>query len=583
MKTYAVPISLVGAALVLSGALGLALAPETEWLPAANAGLGALLVAGAGALDPELFRHYGRWLNAFWGGIMVLAIVVMVNFLADRYPQRLDVTEGQLHSLAPLTVQTLESLGVEVEAMAFMEGGKNEALRGLLEQFSVHGGGRFSYEFIDPDRDPGRTRDYGVRAYNTLVVGAGEESRQRLTELTEKEITNALLKVVRNRREVVYVSVGHGERGFTDHEQDMKPLRQRLVEIDYSVRDSLFLAREGDVPDDCSALVIAGPRTPFLRTEVDAVRRYLARGGAVFLLMDPLHETGLEELIGEWGVEVGDDFVIDTSGIGSLFGLDFTIPVVTTYDGDHAIVRQHRSGVMTFFELARSVGLDSVAVATIQADASVLARTSDASWGEIDLSVLRDAGGERTVSLDDGDRPGPVGLAVAVHDTAGEGGRLVVFGDSDIATSRYFGLQGNGDLVLNALSWLVEDESLISIRPREAGYNPIALTEGQSDWIFWITVILFPGAVAVLGFVVVSRKGRWSLRDLVAAGLGVALSLGVLSLLNFIGDRYHLRVDLTEDQLYTLASETRQVLEQAEDDGRLVHVKTFMSDSSHRE
>jgi len=579
MKTYAVPISLVGAALVLSGALGLALAPETEWLPAANAGLGALLVAGAGALDPELFRHYGRWLNAFWGGIMVLAIVVMVNFLADRYPQRLDVTEGQLHSLAPLTVQTLESLGVEVEAMAFMEGGKNEALRGLLEQFSVHGGGRFSYEFIDPDRDPGRTRDYGVRAYNTLVVGAGEESRQRLTELTEKEITNALLKVVRNRREVVYVSVGHGERGFTDHEQDMKPLRQRLVEIDYSVRDSLFLAREGDVPDDCSALVIAGPRTPFLRTEVDAVRRYLARGGAVFLLMDPLHETGLEELIGEWGVEVGDDFVIDTSGIGSLFGLDFTIPVVTTYDGDHAIVRQHRSGVMTFFELARSVGLDSVAVATIQADASVLARTSDASWGEIDLSVLRDAGGERTVSLDDGDRPGPVGLAVAVHDTAGEGGRLVVFGDSDIATSRYFGLQGNGDLVLNALSWLVEDESLISIRPREAGYNPIALTEGQSDWIFWITVILFPGAVAVLGFVVVSRKGRWSLRDLVAAGLGGRRSLGVLSLLNFIGDRYHLRVDLTEDQLYTLASETRQVLEQAEDDGRLVHVKTFMSDA----
>ena len=212
MKTYAVPISLVGAALVLSGALGLALAPETEWLPAANAGLGALLVAGAGALDPELFRHYGRWLNAFWGGIMVLAIVVMVNFLADRYPQRLDVTEGQLHSLAPLTVQTLESLGVEVEAMAFMEGGKNEALRGLLEQFSVHGGGRFSYEFIDPDRDPGRTRDYGVRAYNTLVVGAGEESRQRLTELTEKEITNALLKVVRNRREVVYVSVGQDRK-----------------------------------------------------------------------------------------------------------------------------------------------------------------------------------------------------------------------------------------------------------------------------------------------------------------------------------------------------------------------------------
>ena len=578
MKTYATPISLVGATLVVSGGLALALAPGMEWLPAVNAGLGALLVALAGVLNPDLFRHYGRWLNAFWGGIMVFAILVMVNFLANRYPQRLDVTEGSLHSLSPLTVQTLESLEIDVEAIAFMEGGKDDVLRGLLEQFSVHGAERFSYEFVDPDRDPVRTRDYGVRSYNTLVIGATPDSRQRLTELTEKKITDALLKVSRNRREVVYVSVGHGERGFSDREQDMKPLLERLREIDYTVHDSLLLAREGEVPSDCSALLIAGPRTGFLRTEVDAVRRYLASGGAVFLLLDPLYVTGLEELIGEWGVEVGDNFVIDTSGIGSLFGLNFTIPVVTTYDGDHPIVRQHRSGVMTFFELARSVRLDSTAIRTIQADAAVLASTSEASWGEVDLSVLRESGGEQTVSLDDNDLPGPVGLAVAVHDSAGAGGRLVVFGDSDIATARYFGLQGNGDFVLNALSWLVEDESLISIRPREAGYRPIALTGGQSDLIFWLTVILYPGAVAILGFVVVSRKGRWSVKDLVAAGLGVVLSLGVLALLNFIGDKYHLRFDLTEDGLYTLSTDTRQVLEQAEGEGKLIQVKTFMGD-----
>ena len=578
MKTYATPISLVGAVLIIAGVLALVLAPGMEWLPVVNAGSGLLLVAFAGILNPDLFRHYGRWLNAFWGGIMVFAILVMVNFLANRYPQRLDVTEGKLHSLAPLTVQTLEALEVDVEAIAFMEGGTNESLRSLLEQFTVHGKGRFSYEFVDPDRDPERTRDYGVRNYNTLVIGAGPDTRQRLTELTEKEITNALLKVARNRREVVYVSVGHGERGFSDNEHDMKPLLERLQEIDYAVRDSLFLAREGEVPQDCSALLIAGPRSGFLPTEVDAVRRYLARGGAVFLLLEPLYTTGLEELLGEWGVEIGDDFVIDTSGIGSLFGLDFTIPVATKYDAKHPITRQHRSGVMTFYELVRSVRLDSTAIATIGADAAVLVTTSEASWGETDLSVLRESGGEQTVSLDDNDLQGPVGLAVAVHDTAGAGGRLVVFGDSDIATGRYFGLQGNGDFVLNALSWLAEDESLISIRPREAGYRPIALTEGQSDWVFWITVILYPGAVAVLGFVVVSRKGRWSVKDLAAAGLGVALSLGVLASLNYLGDRYHLRVDVTEDGVYTLSTETRQVLQQAEAEGKLIHVKTFMSD-----
>ena len=53
---------------------------------------------------------------------------------------------------------------------------------------------------------------------------------------------------------------------------------------------------------------------------------------------------------------VGDDFVIDTSGIGSLFGLDFTTPVALSY-GDHPVTRKHQ-GVMTFFQLGRSVRFD---------------------------------------------------------------------------------------------------------------------------------------------------------------------------------------------------------------------------------
>ncbi len=577
MKPYSTFASLVGAALLAAAGLAMLLEPEAVWLPAVNAGVGALLVAVSAVLNPDLFRQYGRWLNAFWGGLLVLAILGMVNFLADRYPQRLDLTEGRLHSLAPLTIETLEALDKEVEALAFMEEGEDEELRGLLEQYAVHGGGRFDFEFVDPDRDPARTQEYGVRAYNTLVLAAGAE-RQSLTELTEKEITNAMLKVLRDRRERVCFTVGHGERGVGNLESDLGLLAERLREIDYVVGDSLFLAREARVPEDCRVLIVAGPRSPFLGHEVEAVRSYLQRGGSLLVLAEALEESGLDELMGEWGVVTGDDFVIDTSGIGSLFGLDFTIPVVTTYDDRHPIARRHRSGVMTFYELARSVELDSAAVAANSATAAVLARTSSASWAETDLAVLDEgSGGDRTVRLDDSDRRGPVGLGVAVADTAA-GGRLVVFGDADFASNRYFDTQGNGDLALNAVSWLAEDEALISIRPRDPGFNPIALTEAQSDWIFWITLIIYPAAIAAAGFVVVSRSGRWSLRDLAAAGLGVALSLGVLGLLNYLGDRYHWRLDLTEDALFTLAPESLDLLREADDAGKYIQVRTFMSD-----
>lgn len=568
MKALTTPLGLVGAALMVAGGAAYLLNAESG-LALFNLALGALMVAAAGLSNPALFRQYGRWLNAFWGGIMVFGIVAMVNFLGNRYPERFDLTEGQLHSLADLTVETLKALDQDVHALAFMEGGENAALDLLLAELETYST-RFSYEFIDPDRDPSRTEDYGIRRYDTLVLESGDE-QQQITELAEREIVNALLKLTRERQDRIYLTVGHGERPLANQPDGLAQLQTQLGEIDYAVEDSLFLARAGAVPEDCAVLVVAGPRTPFFPVEVEAIRSYLAKGGAVLLLLDPLADSGLAELLGEWGVALGDDFVIDTSGIGSLFGLDFTTPVALSY-GDHPVTRKHQ-GVMTFFQLGRSVHFD----AGSGREGAALVMTSEAGWAETDLSVLTSEGNQ-TVKLDEGvDQPGPVSLAAAVRD-AEAGGRLVVFGDSDFATNQYFGVQGNGDLVLNALSWLAEDEALISIRPREPGHNPIALTASDSEWIFWLSVVLYPGLIALVGIVVVSRKGRWSLADLSAAGLGIVISLGIAALINFLGDRYHFRKDMTADALFTLSPDTHRLLAPLADNGQYVSVKTFMSE-----
>ena len=570
MKDYAIPISLVGAALIIVGGLAYLISPDTGSTGLVNAAVGLLLVVSAGFINADLFRQYGRWLNAFWGGIMVFGIVAMINFLSNRYAERLDLTEGQLHSLSDLTIETLQNLDRDVEALAFIDGGENADLELLLAEFSNRGS-RFSFEMIDPDRDPVRTEENGIRRYNTLLIKSGDKEQQ-ITELEEREITNALLKVTRERQDKVYLSVGHGERDPSNGPAGLGMLKERLQEVDYAIDDSLFLARAERVPRDCAVLVIAGPRTPFLPTEVAALRAYLREGGSVLALLDPLSESGLEGLLSEWGVSLGDDFVIDTSGIGSLFGLDFTTPVSVSY-GDHPITRKHR-GVMTFYQLGRSVGFSSDAAGPgFQGEA--LALTSEAGWAEKDLRVLQ-GDGDSTVKLDEGvDTPGPISLAVAVE---GESGRLVVFGDSDFATNQYFDYQGNGDLALNALSWLAEDESLISIRPRQAGYNPIALTDSQGEWIFWISVVLYPLSIAFVGLLVVSRKGRWSVTELAGAGLGIVLSLGIAALLNFLGDRYNFRHDMTADALFTLSDDSKRLMRTVEEEGQFVEVKTFMSE-----
>ncbi len=577
MKALTTPLSLLGAALVLAGGLAYLLNPGAGSAALANVGVGAVLIIAAGALNPALFRQYGRWLNAFWGGIMVLGIVVMLNFLADRYPHRLDVTKGKLHSLAELSRQTLASLQQDVEATAFVENGKDEKLAALLKGYAVHSP-HFSFELVDPVREPERAQQAGVDQYGTLVLRAGGR-QQKVTEVTEKEVTNALLKLLRDRSERVYLTVGHGEVGLGQGSRALKMLKARLEETDYALADSLFLARAGRVPDDCSLLLVAGPRSRFLDNELQAIRRYLDGGGALLALLDPGPHTGLEELLADYGVIVGDDFVIDTSGIGSLFGLDFTTPIAVEY-GDHAIAAKHR-GLMTFYQVARSVRLDEQRRPGV--DGAELVRTSSKGWAEADLSVL-EPGGAKTVRMDPAvDRAGPVPLAVAVSAPAsrdGRSARLVVFGDADFATDQFFGYQGNGDLVLNAVSWLVEDEALIAIRPREAGHSPIALTGSQARWVFWITVVFMPVAVALAGMLIVSRTGRWSMAELAAAGVGVVLSLGVVAVVNFLGDRYHHRLDLTAEKLFTLDRQTVNVLRSLEEAPAYAQVKVFLNETA---
>jgi len=87
-------------------------------------------------------------------------------------------------------------------------------------------------------------------------------------------------------------------------------------------------------------------------------------------------------------------------------------------------------------------------------------------------------------------------------------GRFIVFGDSDFAANAYFHLQGNGDLFLNAVSWLAEEADLAAIRPKETKAQPLMLSALQARLIFWFPVVVLPLAVLMIGVLVLTRRSR---------------------------------------------------------------------------
>ncbi len=65
------------------------------------------------------------------------------------------------------------------------------------------------------------------------------------------------------------------------------------------------------MPADCNLLIIAGPRTLFSNLELQKIEQYLSRRTLVFAaeLSSIQHPTGLEDILRQWGVNVGADVV----------------------------------------------------------------------------------------------------------------------------------------------------------------------------------------------------------------------------------------------------------------------------------
>jgi len=442
--------------------------------------------------------------NAVLMSLVVFGILVLLNFVANRHSLRADTTAAKQFSLAEQTKKVLKNLDRDVKVTAFYRSEDKWQIENLLREYE-HYSPHFKWEIIDPDQKPAIAKRYNITAYNTTVLECNGKE-ERITTHTEQDLTNALIKVTRRENKKIYFLTGHGEKDIENSERDGYESIKKLLENENYDVEKLLLAEKDHVPDDCSLLIIAGPRTDLFENEVEMIKDYLKKGGKALFLLDPESPDSYAELLKDWGVEVGKNVVVDASGIGRLFGAGPAMPIVAQYQ-HHAITEKFR--LMTFYPYARSVRKSPDAPTGITI--TEFARTSENSWGETD-PIASGA----TVRFDEGkDLRGPVPIAVAVEKAAEEKPpasdneeeftpkevktRIVVFGDSDFASNTYYRAQGNGDLFMNAVSWLAEQEDLISIRPRDPEDRRVNLTRSQSRLVFWVTVVLMPLAVLGVG------------------------------------------------------------------------------------
>ncbi|MGC2334067.1 MAG: GldG family protein, partial [Candidatus Acidiferrales bacterium] len=355
--------AVIGAACLIAGYLRYTI--QGEWLLTAKIlaiGGGVLLLAGIVLGFRAIVAFFSKrssrlGTNTTILGAAVLAILVIVNFVGYRHHKRFDLTSEKLYTLSDQTRKIVRGLTQDVTIVRFakLPDAQFDDLMTEYENLSPH----LKYANVDPQEKPDVARDYGATHMGDVIVASGPR-KETLQGTTEEQVTSAILKVTREQSKTVCFVTGHGERSITDSSaQGYSMADQGLKKEDYD-RKTINLASGTEVPSDCSVLVIAGPTEAFFPQETAMVSHYLDGGGKALIEVDPItankqSEPNLDSIFQKWNIKVGDNVVIDTSGMGRLLGAGPAIPLVINY-GDSPIT-QTLQRTMTFFPLARTVSI----------------------------------------------------------------------------------------------------------------------------------------------------------------------------------------------------------------------------------
>lgn len=448
-----------------------------------------------------------RWARRFDSALFALLLLAgagALGYLGSRHVWMADWTANGRVSLSPQSRVILKHLNgpVEVVSYASPRGDLRASIAAFLSRYT-QAKPDFTLRFVDPQQDPAQMRELGIGVDGEVILH-WHGRQQRLTELSERDVTNALERLVRGNDRIVAFVTGDGERlpsggGKADLGMLMAPLAQsglRAVPLSF--------AQVAAVPQGTDLVVLASPSVALPAGAVDALVDYVKNGGNLLWLRDPANgDLGLAPLAKALDVQVLPGVLVD--GAGAALGLhDPRVLVQAQYPPNPITLGlQLATRFPQVAALARTGGSDWTV--------TPLLRSSAQSWTQfhpIDNahpSAIRydAAAGELRGPLDFG-----LTLARLSPSPDKREQRAVVIGDGDFLSNAYLGEGGNRELGERVINWLLGDDALVNVPHQSV---PDRVLDIDQRTLNAVSIGFFAGLPALLlaiGGVIAWRRRR---------------------------------------------------------------------------
>ncbi|MBN2804400.1 MAG: GldG family protein, partial [Deltaproteobacteria bacterium] len=447
--------------------------------------------------------------NVIISTVGLFCILIIVNYLSLRHYTRIDMTGSGIYTLSDKSIAVSKSLKEKITV--YLLWSKSDPVESQIEELLKEYKNLSEYikiEILDPDEDPEqfemiqkkyakikvddsgqagveagifvkgdkRVKFIPAESFEQTVSEINENGESSTTNfIAEQKITAAIIGVSSNKSETICFTQNHEEWSLEEDDGlSLKHIVKGLTLDGFKSR-KISLLNGGAGLKECSLIVVAGPKKAFFKDEVETLESFYNDGGRLILLLDPIFrddkflKTALQDFVRRNGIEIEDDFIIETDPsklvnetpitfIASMFFNHQAVKPLYDRDGDVKPV---------LFSSARSLKQIDGENNSVS---DILAQASKFSWGETDLSSLKN--GEQIPSQDEFDIEGPLNIvmsSVKQSPLSSEFSRLVVVGDSDFLSPQLFieGSLYNRDLWSSLVGWTLDRGDMISIAPKD--------------------------------------------------------------------------------------------------------------------
>lgn len=420
---------------------------------------------------------------------LVLAALIVVNFLAVKHYKVWDFSGDQVNTLSPQSMKLVKALDSELLIRFFYKKGvegneeNRKAFRDLIKKYQDQSN-QIKLEFVEVNERPDLAEKYGVTKGSGVIFLEYKGQKNRVEKIDEQEITSALVKVTRAKDKNIYFVVGHGERDIEEAKEatGLNALKIMLENNRYAVK-TLATNLNAKIPADADLVIIAGPTQSFQDYEITGLQEYLTKGGSLLLALEPKQTHGLEKVLAGAGLVPMNNYVFNLVETVMGKGLQQGQTLGTIFSTSNEITKVFGKNEAIVFRNPMSFKRQTLPEG-VAVDEIVKAPETSMAFDSLEIKGEGPQGAYNLVVAANGKYMG----------STGKDFHLVATGDADFFGNQLLYQNLNRDLVLNSVASLAGEKDMISIVAKE----PQVTKLNMSDTAFYLFIFCFAIPVPLL-------------------------------------------------------------------------------------